>query len=258
MPITQNRYHFRSQIWLFICGDIKINPGHKTEHLRFCQWNLNSLAAHDFTRISLIHSYMVQHDLHIAAFAESALSKNIPDSDIQISGYRAIRFDLTDSDTHGGVIIYHKSNMAVVNRTDFPTPQYTLILELNINRKKAFFIHSYRKAGQTSTQAKNFAKKFDELLERIGELNSYVTIVTGDFNAHHKDWLDRGKTDTMGVAFKEIFDTHCLKQMVDQATYFNPRDPNSRTLVDLVAINQPTLKIANEILPPYIQHVTII
>ena len=84
----------------------------------------------------------------------------------------------------------------------------------------------------------------------MGELNSYVTIVTGDFNAHHKDWFDKGKTDTMGTAFKEIFDNHCLKQMIDQPTYYNPRDPNSKTLVDLFAINQPDLVRANEIHPP--------
>ena len=47
-------------------------------------------------------------NLHIAAISESALSKKIPDSDIQIPGYNSIRFDLENSDTHGGVIIYHK------------------------------------------------------------------------------------------------------------------------------------------------------
>ena len=56
--------------------------------------------------------------------------------------------------------------MAVKNRTDLPTPQYTIILEISINRKKKFFIHSYRKAGQTPAQAKDFANKFDELIEK--------------------------------------------------------------------------------------------
>ena len=213
-----NKYSHSSQKWLFICGDISLNPGQKTEALKFCQWNLNSLPAHSFSRIPLLHAYMVQHNLDIAAISESALSKNIPDSDIHIPGYSSIRFDLENPDTHGGVIIYHKNNMAVINRLDLPTPQYTLILEITIKRKKTFFIHYYRKAGQTSSQAKLYAKKFDELLEKIAELNSYVTIVTGDFNAHNKAWLEGGTTDSIGVSFKEIFDNHCLKQMVDQPT----------------------------------------
>ena len=121
-PITNSEYHFRSQKWLFICGDIKINPGHKTEHIRLMHWNLNSLTAHSFSRVSLLQSYMVQHDLHIAAIGESALSKDISNSDIQIPGYSIIRSDLKDSDTHGGVIIYNKNNMAVINRTNLPTP----------------------------------------------------------------------------------------------------------------------------------------
>ena len=248
--INPNGYYFREQKWLFICGDIKLNPGHKTEHLRLCHWNLNSLVAHSFSRISLLHSYMVQHDLHIAAISESALSKNVSDSDIQIPGYSTKRYDLDDSDSHGGVVIYHKTNLAVVNRTDLPTPQYTLILEITINKKKTFLIHSYRKSGQTSNQAKNFTNKFDDLLGKIGELKSYVTIVTGDFNAHHRDWYNQGKTDTIGTTFKEIFDSYCLKQIVNQPTYYNPQNPNSKTLVDLFAINQPNLVVANEVHPP--------
>ena len=86
---------------------------------------------------------MVQQDLHISAFAESALSKNIRDSEIQTLVYNALRFDLTGSDSHGEVIIYHKLNMAVVKRTNLPIPQYSLILEITINRKKK--IHSYQK-----------------------------------------------------------------------------------------------------------------
>ena len=248
--IFVNRYSYRSQKWLFICGDVSLNPGQKTEDIKFMHWNLNSLTAHAFSRVPLLHAYMVQHNLDIAAISESALSKTISDSSIQIPGYNSIRFDLENSDSHGGVIIYHKNNMAVINRTDLPTPQYTLILEITINRKKTFFIHSYRKAGQTTSQAKSFAKKFNELLEKIGELGAYVTIVTGDFNAHNKAWFENGTTDSIGVKFKNIFDNHRLKQMVDQPTYYNPRNPNSRTLVDLFAINHPELVRANEVHPP--------
>ena len=38
--------------------------------------------------------------------------------------------------------------------------------------------------------------------------------------------------------------------MVNQPTYYNPRNPNSKTLVDLVATNQPSLVTANEVHPP--------
>ena len=136
--IFENRYSYRSQKWLFICGDVSLNPGQKTEDIKFMHWNLNSLTAHSFSRIPLLEVYMVQHNLDIAAISESALSRTIPDSKIEIPGYNSIRFDLENSVSHGGVIICHKNNMAVINRTDLPTPQYTLILEITINRKKRF------------------------------------------------------------------------------------------------------------------------
>ena len=242
-------YSHRSKFWLFICGDIELQPGPQ-EHLRIAHWNLNSLVAHNFSRVSLLQAYMAHHQLHIAAISESALTREIQDACIDIPGYSHIRYDLEGSDTHGGVIIYFRNDLAVINRTDLPSPSYTLTLEISINRRKIFFVHSYRKAGQTSAEAKVFANKYNDLLEKISEISSYATMIIGDFNAHHKEWYDKGKTDNVGVAFKELFDLFSLKQMVNQPTYYNPRDPNSRTLVDLFATNQPFLVVANEIHPP--------
>ena len=91
--------------------------------------------------------------------------------------------------------------------------------------------------------------KYDELLEKIDSFNPYLTLVVGDFNAHHKAWYTNGKTDSNGLAFKEIFDNYGMTQLVDQPTYYNPGNPNSRTLVDIVVTNQPSLVIANEVHP---------
>ena len=195
-------YSYRSAIWLYLCGDIELNPGPKTEHFRFCHWNLNSIPAHGFSRLSLMHAYMLQHDIHIAALSETALKPEIPNSDIEIPGYLPIRYDLIGDDTHGGVIIYHKHDLSVKLRSDLPTPSYTLILELSVNKKQIFYILSYRKFGQSKSEAKNFAKKYDEMLEVIEGLNPYMTIVVGDFNAHHNLWYNNDKTDSNGRAIK--------------------------------------------------------
>ena len=148
-----------------------------------------------------MHAYIIHHKLHIAAISESALTREIPDSSIDIPGYSHIRYD--GHDTHGGD--YYRNDIAVNQRTDLPSPSYTLTLEITINRNKIWFIHSYRKAGQTPADARNLANIYNDLLEKIGELNSYATIVTGDFNAHNKEWYDKGRTDSIVVAFKEIF-----------------------------------------------------
>ena len=159
--IFVNKYSHSSQKWLFICGDVSLNPGQKTEDIKFMHWNLNSLTAHAFSRVPLLHAYMVQHNLDIAAISESALSKTISDSSIQIPGYNSIRFDLENSDSHGGVIIYHKNNMAVRNCTDLPTLQYSLILGMTINRKKLFSSIPIEKLAKPHLKAKMLPKKLE-------------------------------------------------------------------------------------------------
>ena len=133
------KYNYKWAIWLYIGGDIEVNPGPKTEHFRFCHWNINSIPAHGFSRLSLVQAYMVQHDLHIAALSETALKPEIHNSEIDIPGYIPIRYDLAGNDTHGGVLIYHKQGLSVKQRTDLSIPSYTLVLELSINRKQFFF-----------------------------------------------------------------------------------------------------------------------
>ena len=154
----QHDYNYRWAKWLHMDGDIHKNPGPKTEHFRFSHWNVNSIPDYNFSRLTLVESYNALYDFHILAISESALKPNILNSEIEIPAYTPIRSDLTGSDTHGGVLLYHKQNLSVKHRVDLCTPSYTLVLELSINRKKVFFVHSYRKFGQTKQEANIFTK----------------------------------------------------------------------------------------------------
>ena len=43
---------------LLLSGDIDANPGPKIPfNIKFCHWNLNGLAAHDFIKVPLIEAY---------------------------------------------------------------------------------------------------------------------------------------------------------------------------------------------------------
>ena len=47
-------------------GDIKSIPGtSKSSTLKFCHWNLNGLAAHKFTKLSLVEGYINDNDIDI-------------------------------------------------------------------------------------------------------------------------------------------------------------------------------------------------
>ena len=209
-------------------------------------WNVTSLPAHNFARIPLIQHYNAINDFNLIAITETALKNEIPNEKIEIPGYCPIRCDLANGDSHGGVMIYHKENMAVKNRSDLFDHKNTLVLELSIAKKKVFFILVYRKHGQTLMEFNNFIETFETLLSKIENERPYCTLITGDFNAHCSEWCKNNKTDIFGSTLQGLFNDHGLFQMVHQPTFITKV---ARTCIDLVVTNQPNLILSTEIHP---------
>ena len=45
------------KLLLICCGDVESNPGPKKQHqISFCHWNLNGLAAQNFSKFSLLQA----------------------------------------------------------------------------------------------------------------------------------------------------------------------------------------------------------
>ena len=62
------------QLLLVCSADIEINPGPKTKNqITFCHWNLNGLAAHNFTKVSLLQALSVTHDYDIICLLKNFL-----------------------------------------------------------------------------------------------------------------------------------------------------------------------------------------
>ena len=68
-----------------LSGDIEINPGPKSNALNrcflICHWNLNSISAHMFTKVSLLSAYISLHKLDIICLSETYLNSEIPSDD---------------------------------------------------------------------------------------------------------------------------------------------------------------------------------
>ena len=66
-------------IWLYLIltersGDIEHNPGPKSnssESFSICHWNLNSISAHNFIKISLLKTYIATHKLDVLCLSET-------------------------------------------------------------------------------------------------------------------------------------------------------------------------------------------
>ena len=102
--------------WLYILlitliGDVELNPGPKrkaAQTLSICHWNLNSICAHNFSKLSLLRAYVSVHKFDIICFSETYLDSSIDDESLEISGYYLIRSDHS-SNKKRGICIYYKN-----------------------------------------------------------------------------------------------------------------------------------------------------
>ena len=151
---------------LLICaGDIELNPGPRKNNtsynFSFCLWNLNSIAAHNFSKLSLLEAYKVQHKFDMMCLSETFLDSSIPTDDerLNMTGYKLIRADNPSDSKKGGEGIYYNESLAV--------PQFEVknlnecrIFEVSIKNKREYVVSLYRSPSQTQDEFDIF---FDKL-----------------------------------------------------------------------------------------------
>ena len=100
-------------------------------NLSFAVWNLDSLPARDFARISLIESLQTTYDFDIFGVCESILTDNIPKEDLLVNGFSPDPFRSDkDSDTrNGGVCSYFKESLPIKERYDLEILPETIVAE---------------------------------------------------------------------------------------------------------------------------------
>ena len=100
-----------------LSGDIEINPGPKLNALNrcfsICHWNLNSISAHMFTKVSLLSAYSSVHKFDIICLSETYLNSETPsdDENLKIGRYNLVREDHPSNSKRGGVCVYYKSSL---------------------------------------------------------------------------------------------------------------------------------------------------
>ena len=76
--------------------------------IKFCHWNLNALAAHDFIKVPLIEAFISTHNFDILCLSETFLGSTIDinNENINIDGYFILRADHPSNNKRGDVCIY--------------------------------------------------------------------------------------------------------------------------------------------------------
>ena len=99
-------------------GDIEMNPGPKPcscNKFSICHWNLNSISAHNFIKLSLLRAYISFHNFDILCLSETYFDSTISsnDSNLIIPGYELYRADHPSNVKRGGICIYYKKSSSI-------------------------------------------------------------------------------------------------------------------------------------------------
>ena len=223
-------------------GDIELNPGPKklrNKSLAVCHWNLNSLTAHNYSKLTQLKAYtsMCKHDF--ICFSETYLDSSTPDSLLEIDGYNLIRADHSGNIKRGGVCIYYKESLPV-RVLSLPYLKEALLLEMIDNNKKIIVFVIYRSPSQSNREFNSFLSSFEQLLSEISRRKPTVSIITGDFNARSSSWWSDGTNTLEGTNLYSRTSSNNFSQLINEPTHIQR---NSSSCIDLIFIDRPNLAV---------------
>ena len=126
---------------LILCGDVETNPGPYNENkqtISVCHWNLNGIAAHNYTKLSMLEAYNALHNYDIICISETYLDSSYSDGDhsLKLEGYELIRADHPNNTKRGCVCIYYKEHLPLKFRKDISPLSECLVVEIKANKQK--------------------------------------------------------------------------------------------------------------------------
>ena len=188
-------------------GDVETNLGPKKPSvIKFCHWNLNGLAAHDFLKVSLIEAFITTHNFDIICLSETFLDSTVSqhDEDIMINGYSLLRVDHPSNSKRGGVCLYFKEHLPLIRRNGLSILQECLVTEIIVDNEKCFLTCFYRSPNQNHEELENFSSNLNLLLLNINDDHPTCSILIGDFNAKNSKWCNSDKSNRAGIELDNI------------------------------------------------------
>ena len=93
-----------------LSGDIEENPGIKRssdQSFPICHWNLNSITARHYLKISLLRAYISLHNFDVVCISEKYLDSTaaLDNENLEIAGYNLLRADHASKSKRGGVCV---------------------------------------------------------------------------------------------------------------------------------------------------------
>ena len=232
-------------LWtVLLSGDVETNPGPET--LDFCTWNSNSITACDFLRVSLIEAYNSVYKDDLIGIVETHLDSTIDKDRLTLEGYSFFKNNHPQNVTRGGVGLYVKDSLPTTERIDLVTLPECVVCEIQLNRKKYFFVVIYRSPSQDQDEFDNFAIRLELMLSKMHAENPFCVIITGDFNCRSTQWWKDDIENNEGKLFEPITSDIGLHQLIAEPTHLMG---DSKSCIDLIFTDQPNLIIESGVHP---------
>ena len=100
----------------------------------------------------MLEAYNALHNYDVICISETYLdsSHRNDDHSLKLQGYELIRADHPDNTKTGGVCIYYKEHLPIIQRTEISVLNECLVVELKVNTKKCFICCLYRSPSQAN------------------------------------------------------------------------------------------------------------
>ena len=229
---------------ILLSGDVETNPGPET--LDFCTWNLNSITAHDFLRVSLIEAYNSVYNYDLIGIVETHLDSTVDEDRLALDGYTFIKDNHPTNVKRGGVGLYVKDSLPSKNRSDLVTLPECIVHEIQLNKKKYFFAVIYRSPSQDPEEFDNFTIHFELMLSKMHAENPFCVIITGDFNCRSTQWWENDTENNEGKIFEPLSSDNGLHQLIAEPTHLMG---DSKSCIDLIFTDQPNLFVESGVHP---------
>ena len=231
-------YVFHVRLYLILSKrseDTKQKSGLKSnscQSFSICHWNLNSISAHNYIKISLLKTYIATHKLDVICLSETYLDSSIPNNDgnLEIPGYDLFRSKHPSNTTRGAACIYHR--FIIIN------------FEIRIGGKLCRFVSLYRSPSQSQDDFEAFANNVELNIDTATANNNFFTVVLGEFNTKSNLWFKGGKTTYEGSKVDGITSTFRLQQIINEPTHITV---GSSSFIDFIFTSQPNLVLESRV-----------
>ena len=207
-------------------GDIELNPGprkSKGNTVYVCHWNLNSITAHNFSKLTQLKAYISTYKYDFICLSETFLDSSTPDNLVDIQEYNLVCADHPDNTKRGGVCIYYKESLPV-RVINLPYFKEALLLEMSFNKNQFELLLS----------------NLENVLSEINKRKPSLSVVTGDFNARSSSWWCNDINTIEGSHLYSLTSSNGFSQLINEPAH---NQTNSSSFIDLIFTNQPNLSV---------------